>query len=225
MVQKIAQTAKMESPLCQVLRNAATRIPQASDRWTSQPEEMTTRLGIIQEIIQTEESFNNVLRIFVRLYILPLRSQNSRTWIAGVPTEVATLFDWYEDIANIHHKVLGHMRDYQATRTEPQDRFAERISQMIAGLEVYQPYIVRLADVAHKIGTMVQDPESDFGEFVRLQQSSKRKGGHNVELLLLEPIDRLAQYPLLFKVRQLPEFLRSNLGLPAAARSDTKVPP
>ncbi|TFK61810.1 hypothetical protein BDN72DRAFT_828038 [Pluteus cervinus] len=158
---------------------------------------VTPRYLVIQEVIQTEESFSEALELFVRLYILPLRVQNSRTWISGVPTEVSSLFDWYEDITNIHHQLLDYMRDFQKSYLD--DRFAEYLRPVVSSLEVYQPYLVRLADILRKINRRLQDPEDDFGEFIRIQESASKRNRQRIEPLLRQPLDRLEKYPELFK--------------------------
>ncbi|KII84804.1 hypothetical protein PLICRDRAFT_62625, partial [Plicaturopsis crispa FD-325 SS-3] len=109
----------------------------------------------------------------VRLFITPLRVQQSNAWIAGVPTEVARLFDWLEDILNLHSQMLSML---QTARTEQHpivELLAESIRVFIPRLEVYQPYLVRLEEVADMIRQLMtgETAVSDFGEFVKIQQN------------------------------------------------------
>ena len=63
------------------------------------------RQEIIWELCETELAFVDRLHSVIRLFIRPLRAQNSKTWIAGVPPDVARLFDWLEDIVNVHSQI------------------------------------------------------------------------------------------------------------------------
>ena len=160
----------------------------------------TKRQDLIREFCQTEEIFVNRLHVFVRLFVLPLRVQNSKAWISGVPSEVARLFDWLEDIMNLHSQMLSAL---QATRIEQYpvvERVAESIRAFISRFEVYQPYLVRLADVVCLIEQLVQDETSDFGEFVDLQQGAPECDDWSFQMFLNEPVSRLAKYPNFFSV-------------------------
>lgn len=158
------------------------------------------RQELIRELCQTEEIFVKRLHVFVRFFVLPLRVQNSKTWISGVPSEVARLFDWFEDIMNLHTQMLSLL---QATRTAQYpivERVAESIRAFIARFEVYQPYLVRVADVVSLMERLVQDETSDFGEFVDIQQSAPECDDWSFQMFLNEPLGRLAKYPDFFSV-------------------------
>lgn len=158
------------------------------------------RQEVIWELCETECMFVNHLHGVVRLFVRPLRAQNSKTWITGVPAEVARLFDWLEDIVNLHSHILAAL---QAARKGPYsmvDLIAESLRVLVPRLEVYQPYLVRLEDVAALIERLGDDEQSDFGEFVTLQESSTECDGWGLERFLIEPVNRLSQYPEFFRV-------------------------
>jgi RhoGEF domain len=160
----------------------------------------TKRQELIREICQTEESFVKRLQVFVQFFVLPLRVHNSKTWISGVPSEVARLFDWVEDIMNLHNQMLSAL---QATRTAQYpvvERVAECIRAFIPRFEVYQPYLVRLADVVALMERLVQDETSDFGEFLDIQQGAPQCDDWSFQMFLNEPVGRLAKYPDFFSV-------------------------
>ncbi|PBK83232.1 hypothetical protein ARMGADRAFT_945292 [Armillaria gallica] len=49
--------------------------------------------------------FIHLLTCIVRLFMLPLCVQDSKTWISwisSVPSGITRLFDWLEDILNLH---------------------------------------------------------------------------------------------------------------------------
>ena len=158
------------------------------------------RQELIRELCQTEETFVKRLHTFVRLFVLPLRVQNTKTWISGVPSEVARLFDWLEDITNLHNQMLSAL---QATRTAQYpvvERVAESMRIFLPRFEVYQPYLVRVADIVGLIEQLVQDETSDFGEFVDIQQAAPECDDWSFQMFLNEPAGRLAKYPDYFSV-------------------------
>jgi hypothetical protein len=158
------------------------------------------RQELIRELCQTEETFFKRLHLFVRLFVLPLRIQNSKAWISGVPSDVARLFDWLEDIMNLHSQLLSTL---QATRTAQYpvvEHVAESVRAFIPRFEVYQPYLVRLPDVLSLIERLVQDETSDFGEFVDIQQRVPECDDWTFQMFLNEPVSRLAMYPDFFSV-------------------------
>ncbi|KAG6826253.1 hypothetical protein H0H92_000561 [Tricholoma furcatifolium] len=158
----------------------------------------TRRQDLITEIYDIEEAFVKRLQNFVQLFILPLRVQDTKEWIAGVPTEVAHLFDWLEDIVVLHTQLfasLGSTRDAQYPHVA---HIADSIRAYVPRLEVYQPYLVNLEDVIGLVEQLIQDEQSDFGEFVRLQETASECEGWNFQTFLIEPVNLLARFPNLF---------------------------
>ncbi|KAF8840099.1 hypothetical protein BDN67DRAFT_904211 [Paxillus ammoniavirescens] len=43
----------------------------------------------------------------VQLFILPLRVRDTRLWVTGVPGDVAKVFDWLEDIVQVHAQLFA----------------------------------------------------------------------------------------------------------------------
>jgi hypothetical protein len=159
------------------------------------------RQQIIWELCETEGIFVDRLHTMVRLFILPLRAQNSKTWIAGVPSDVARFFDWLEDIVVLHRQILSTLQTVRTEQSPLVERVADSMRIYVARFEVYQPYIARLEDVSGTIHHLTQeDPESDFGEFVKIQQSSHDLSGWVLENFLAEPMNRLKTYPTYFRV-------------------------
>ncbi|KAL1742145.1 hypothetical protein HDZ31DRAFT_43887 [Schizophyllum fasciatum] len=153
------------------------------------PEQL--RATLVRDFIAAEEVFVARTRVFVEHFILPLRLQKTRRWVRGVPPRAARLLDWFEDIANLHAQVLGALRadGRPAPSLVPMRAFLPR-------LELYQPYIVTFVAVAGE----VRRDESDFGEFVGLQEEQKECAGWDLERFLAEPVNRLAAYPGSFRV-------------------------
>jgi hypothetical protein len=129
--------------------------------------------------------------------------QDSKCYISGVPPEIAKLFDWVEDILNLHTHLLSALRRVRETQHPVVERAAEAIrTSFVKRLEVYQPYLAKLVNVAGTIARLVADTTNDFGEFVRIQESAQECDGWSLESLLVDPVTRLGKYPAMFRVRR-----------------------
>jgi len=169
-------------------------------RLQSQPEISNTREGVIQEIFETEEEHLHLLHICMKMFVLPLRVQNSRSWIAGIPQSVARLLDWFDDIVNLHEQIYESLCLARDTMSPATDRVSESLRWFVLKIEVYQPYVVRVADVLQEIVNLTENTRSDLGQFIRLQQRSSGSQGWTFEKLLMLPINRLGSYQDLFAV-------------------------
>lgn len=158
------------------------------------------RQQIIWDLCETERAFVRRLRTFVRLFIRPLRMKDSVTWLAGVPPEVARLFDWLEDLINIHAQISSALRAIVSEQYPIVMRVAGRIRSFVSRLEVHQSYVVRLESTTLLIKRLTGESSSDFGEFIRIQQEEDECHGWSVEAFLVEPVNRLVDYPIHFKV-------------------------
>ncbi len=163
------------------------------------------RQQIIWDLCETERAFVRRLQTFVRLFICPLRMKDSVTWLSGVPPEAARLFDWLEDIINLHTQISSALRAIVSEQYPIVMRVAGRIRSFVSRLEVHQPYVVRLESTTLLIKRLSGESNCDFGEFIRIQQERDECHGWSVEAFLVEPVNRLVDYPIHFKVRiQLP---------------------
>ncbi|KAL0067025.1 hypothetical protein AAF712_006014 [Marasmius tenuissimus] len=157
-----------------------------------------SRQEIIWELYRSEVDFVERLGSVVKFFILPLRVQNSRAWISGVPLEIAKVLDWLEDILTVHKQIRDALTGIQAAKRPVVDVVAETLCGLLPKLEVYQPYLVKIDGVSAMLQRLLDDDASDFGEFVRIQD--KELGGENGLMALLEePVKRLRLYPELFK--------------------------
>ena len=138
----------------------------------------------------------------VRRFILPLRQKDSKTWVHGVPEPVSRLFDWLEDIVNLHVS-LGESLVACGDLWKAGDivnQVAETIRAFVPRLEVYQPYLVRVDHVADLLTHAISNPDDQLGEFFRMRQRESVRDDSSIADLLLEPVKRLERYPELFEV-------------------------
>ncbi|OBZ73148.1 hypothetical protein A0H81_06917 [Grifola frondosa] len=161
------------------------------------------RQELIYELFISEQEFVRHLRSIVKLFILPLRSRDSKTWLPGVPTEVSKLFDWLEDIVNLHGSIARSLKTVAGIwRTGAiVERLAETLRAFIPRLEVYQPYIVRLDEVKDTIVDYLSDDNGEFGEYLRMKERDVQNDGSRLEHLLEEPVVRLSKYTDIFQVK------------------------
>jgi hypothetical protein len=159
------------------------------------------RQQIIWDLCETERAFVRRLQTFKQLFIRPLRMKDSVTWLAGVPMEVARLFDWLEDIINLHAQISSALRAVVSEQYPIVMRIAGRVRSFVSRLEVHQPYVVRLESTTLLIKRLSGESSSDFGEWIRIQQEQDECHGWSVEAFLVEPVNRLVDYPIHFKVR------------------------
>ncbi|KAI0029572.1 Dbl homology domain-containing protein, partial [Vararia minispora EC-137] len=137
----------------------------------------------------------------VALFIRPLRIKDTQLWIDGVPVLVARLFDWLEDIVNLHAQLAATLRATLDAQYPVVLHITGALRMFVPRLEMYQPYVVRVEEVLRAVRDMARDQGSDFGEFMRIQEGSKECEGWSLDRLLAEPINRVVEYPNYFRVR------------------------
>lgn len=121
-------------------------------------------------------------------------------WIPGLPRAPMKLFDWLDDIAQLHSQISSALQLARSTQYPVVVHLAEYLRPFVSRLEIHLPYLARLEGVTEEIDKMARDPESDFGEFIRLQSSSPECENLGLSSFLLKPVQRLMKYPLFFKV-------------------------
>jgi hypothetical protein len=192
LVKKYGETSKRRPDLD--LDISAKEIPDISQKV------FATREAVIQEIFETEENLLRLLHICMRQFILPLRVESSSSWITGVPRNVERLLDWFDDIVNLHEQIYQSLCSARDTQSPTTDRVSESLRCLVLKAEVYQPYLIRLPGVSEEISFLMKDGESDFGQFINLQERTSECEGWTFEDLLMLPVHRLSAYQTLFSV-------------------------
>ncbi|KAF8607143.1 Dbl homology domain-containing protein [Ceratobasidium sp. AG-I] len=158
------------------------------------------RQQAIWEFRETEEAFVDTLQVVLQLFVRPLRAQHQRQWIAGLAPDIMRLFDWLDDISNLHEQLLNALDSLRQDQAPIAIRFSEAVRPFVPLMELYQPYVVRVEQVSKRIASMVLDSESDFGEFVRMQSALPECGQESLEEMLAKPLKRLEDYVDFFQV-------------------------
>ncbi|KAG2136588.1 uncharacterized protein EDB93DRAFT_1330811 [Suillus bovinus] len=156
------------------------------------------RQEIVWKLAESEETFVINLQNMVQLFILPLRVRNTKVWVSGVPDDVSRLFDWLEDIVHLHTKLSASLIGLRDVHNADLQCVGEILRSFMAKLEIYQPYLVKLEFVATRIEHLVAQEKSDIGDFIKLQERSSSCQGWSLEKYLVEPVQRLSQYPDFF---------------------------
>ncbi|KAK7681823.1 hypothetical protein QCA50_015170 [Cerrena zonata] len=159
------------------------------------------RQDVIFDLSSSEAAFVRCLRSTVRRFILPLRQKDSKTWVLGVPESVSRLFDWLEDIVNLH-VALGEALVACGDLWKAGDivkQVAETIRAFVPRFEVYQPYLMRVNHVGGLLSQATNSPEDQLGEFFRMRGHESARDGRSIVDLLQEPVRRLEKYPELFE--------------------------
>ncbi|KAK0554100.1 hypothetical protein OC861_002233 [Tilletia horrida] len=164
-------------------------------RWG--PQEMH-RQEVLWELCETERSFVQAICSVQKIFALPLRTPEGR-WIRGVPTAVARLFDWLEDIFQLHCRIHATLQRARQQQTPILVQIAEELLRCVPKLEVHQPYLVRFEAVTQAIEEMLRSDSSVFGQFIKMQMQIPECNSMSFSSFLLKPVQRLMKYPLFFK--------------------------
>ncbi|KAK0538454.1 hypothetical protein OC835_001435 [Tilletia horrida] len=165
------------------------------------------RQEVLWELCETERSFVQAICSVQKIFALPLRTPEGR-WIKGVPCTVARLFDWLQDIFQLHCKIHSVLQLARHEQAPVLINIAERLLRYIPKLEVHQPYLVRFESVMQTIEEMLRSENSVFGQFIKMQMQIPECKSMSFSSLLLKPVQRLMKYPLFFK--QLAELTPST---------------
>ncbi|KAI0683462.1 hypothetical protein BC835DRAFT_1395010 [Cytidiella melzeri] len=151
------------------------------------------RQEVVFRYYHTQRQLWQRLQSTVRIFVLPLRRQHSKNWIPGVPTRAGRLFDWLEDIVNLHHAISEALQTVVAAWEVGNVAFnvARTLRMFVPRLEVYQPYLVRYEEVRQMIAERVATPNDEFGEFIKLQQKTRECYGLALADLLELPISHI----------------------------------
>ncbi|EPQ53295.1 hypothetical protein GLOTRDRAFT_131563 [Gloeophyllum trabeum ATCC 11539] len=149
---------------------------------------------ILSDLRNSEEAFLDLVRPIVTFFVQPLRNHSSRSWVQGVPTEVAPFFDWFEDIVNLHTQFLGILRSLEESRSNGLQRMCQTILRFVPKLEIYQPYLAQVESAVSLIDRMAHDRGNDFGVFIRMQRKHAGLSTSSFKKTIFKPRERLHTY-------------------------------
>ncbi|KZV98920.1 hypothetical protein EXIGLDRAFT_276172 [Exidia glandulosa HHB12029] len=157
------------------------------------------RQELIWEICESEQAFVRDMRSVLRTFVQPLRTQDRR-WIPGVPNAVMRLFDWLDDIVQLHSQMFSALHAARSKQYPIVTYIAETLRPFVPRLELHQPFLARLDAVSRTIDDLVDNPHNDFGEFVRMQAQLPEWSGATLTSALRRPATHFTSYPSQFQV-------------------------
>jgi hypothetical protein len=160
-----------------------------------------TRQEVMWEMCETEQVFLRSIRTVLRLFAIPVKTPQGK-WIDGIPLPISELFDNLESIAHAHSVLCTSQRDMRR-RAEVLDfdAFIAMLKNWTPRLApAYEWYLCEFESVVALVEEHVRDPDSVFGEFVRMQLQDEALGSMSLGSMLLKPVQRLMKYPLFLKV-------------------------
>lgn len=164
------------------------------------------RQEVLWELCETEQTFVKSMRTVLRLFAIPLKTPQGQ-WIQGIPERITELLDLLECVSHAHGIVATVQRDMRR-RNEVLDvkSFIKAFREWVPRLEVHEWYLLRFEAVVQMVEDNVRDPDSVFGEFVRMQMKDEVLGSMSLGSMLLKPVQRLTKYPLFLRVSQSGSF-------------------
>ncbi|KAI0739440.1 hypothetical protein C8Q80DRAFT_1198706 [Daedaleopsis nitida] len=159
------------------------------------------RQELLHELLTSEKAFVRHSRHVIRTYFLPLRARDSRTWLPGLPPDLTRLFDWLEDIANVHAAIARALAG--ATAGWKSGTVALRVGgtlrALVTQLEVYMPYLVKLDAARETLRWHQEKDGGELGEYLRMKERERGAGEWGLVTLLEEPATRLRRYVEMFQ--------------------------
>ena len=158
------------------------------------------RQEVLWEMCETETAFLKSMRTVLRLFATPLKTPQGR-WIDGIAPKITELFDSLEGVVHAHGILNTAERDLRRkTEVLSAASFVRVFRDWVDRLEVHEEYLLKFEKVVALVEENVRDPDSVFGEFVRMQMKEEVLGNMSLGSMLLKPVQRLTKYPLFLKV-------------------------
>ena len=94
-----------------------------------------SRLGDTNSSYESRRDFAHHMQVFLQLF--SVRTRDNRTWVSGVPSELACLFCWLGDILVLHVRISSSSETTLDAQYPVVHRFAESIRAFVPWFEVY----------------------------------------------------------------------------------------
>ncbi|KAI0702394.1 Dbl homology domain-containing protein [Cerioporus squamosus] len=167
------------------------------------------RQELIYDLYNSEKTFVHSARHVIRTFFLPLRARDSRTWLPGLPADVARLFDWLEDIVNLHVAIVRALAGVVAVWKTGAivSKIGGSLRAFVPQLEIYMPYLVKLESVREILRWHAEKDRGELGEYLRMRERERVDGEWALDKLLEEPVVRLHKHLECYQVRPHPPFV------------------
>jgi len=158
------------------------------------PQDQMMRMGVLNEILQSERSYVADLDLIVTQFLNPLKKMNILN-----STELDLIFSNILMITSINKDVLNQLEiDLKESNSLETMQIGYSFLKVVEQLKAYSTY----ATTQQKsIDTFVQikKDRAEFASFIDTIESSPKARGINLLGYLIKPVQRICKYPLLFK--------------------------
>ncbi|EJF62103.1 hypothetical protein DICSQDRAFT_22336, partial [Dichomitus squalens LYAD-421 SS1] len=162
------------------------------------------RQEVIHDLVNFDKEFVKSSMHVIHTYFLSLRTRDSRAWLPGLPADMMRLFDWLEDIVNLHAAIGRALTPLVVAWKGGAivERVAGTLRTFVPQFEIYMPYLVKLDSAKEAVRWYVERDEGEFGEYLRMLKADEESDGEwALEKLVREPSSRLERYVEYFQVR------------------------
>ncbi|CAM9348282.1 unnamed protein product, partial [Phaeothamnion confervicola] len=180
---------------------------------------VTHRSQILDEIVNSEETYVKELRVLVGCILRPLAAWREATTVPFEPDDIAKVFGNVEQLLRFNEQFL---RDLQAEH-RGRKRIGGVFTEAAARFGLYSSYINNYDDAMLRLKELEANPE--FRAFVRACELQEPCHGLDVRSFLIQPVQRVPRYKLLLSellkhTRDThPDFGNLRTGLEGVARA------
>ena len=146
------------------------------------------RVRAIDELIATEQTYVDNLRLLNELYYKPLTNKKI------IKTKyIQSIFGEIETIINLNDNLLNTLKE-----NKNDDKIGEAMLQFIPFLKMYQNYINNHEQTTKLLTDLIKN-NNEFSSFLQKQQNHNKAKGQSLHSFLILPIQRVPRYELCLK--------------------------
>lgn len=159
------------------------------------------RLGVLQELVATEELYVQQLQCVTGEYIKPLRDSLTHERPLLSAHELARLFLNVETLRTLNQSLLTRLR-VRESKFPLQYTFGDVFVELIPAMKLYIDYVNGFSG-ALAVYKALLEGNKEFVDFLgRAREAASAKGvEQDLPSLLITPVQRIPRYELLFRVR------------------------
>jgi hypothetical protein len=153
---------------------------------------------VAKEIVTTEKSYSDGLRIIYKSFLLRITTQNDMTAAAGDgkplldASEITRIFHNIEDLYKLAENLYLDLEEITLEKVLT-TQIGTTLLHYAPQFRIYQSYLENYDDAIKTLG-QVRREKADFDFFCRLQEKCE---GMSLESFLIMPVQRLPRYLLL----------------------------
>ncbi|KAJ2387672.1 hypothetical protein GGI23_006221, partial [Coemansia sp. RSA 2559] len=164
---------------------------------------LAQRMRIADEILETERTYVDGLRLIEKLYISPLLASAQQQTPVLSRKEVRQLFANFPDIIMLSKELLAQLEARLGTQADPPwdpatGRIGDIFLRIAPFLKMYSLYLRNFRSALAVISLWLSE-NHDFARFIHEASSSPECKGLSFQSYLLLPVQRIPRYKLLLE--------------------------